>query len=163
MQNKTYVVLYPFGTGARSYKLFDNFGDAAAFLDNEADHTNIILPDDRKITIGKISKSIEEIEQYIADYPDSFDFDVDSEDAILSLLEEEGEDSHEDVSFWRGREVWAERSGDCYTYLAEAEDDKPEAEEGGEVVLAWSDGDEIYETQEELASANAPSYYLINF
>lgn len=142
-----FAVIYPFGT-SNSYELFAERADALAFIDDESDHTNIILPDGT-LTLLEFCYSIEEI---AAEIEENEDWEERLPELALSSVS---------VDHWRLREVWAERQADGeLVYLADGYEDKPESENGGEVVEAWADDDLVYETREEGASANVPSNYI---
>lgn len=132
-ETKTYVVLYPFGTGSRSYKLFSTRDEACAFLDSESNHTRIILPDGT-VTIGVVDGDIEHVEELIWSMThEDDDGDIQSHDAEEALEELMGE-NQEDVKHWRVEE----------------------AEDG-----TWTDDSDTYATREEAEEANTPSQYLI--
>ena len=72
-------------------------------------------------------------------------------------------ESH-NVSYWSLKEIWAEKTGEKLTYLADIEDDKPEPEpepeNDGIVISAYSSDCEIYETEAEAIEFEDSSLYI---
>ena len=67
----------------------------------------------------------------------------------------------QEVSPWVIEEVWAEKMPNGrLTFLADGHEDMPEAEEGGEVIEAYSNECEISESEEECVRCVAPSNFL---
>ena len=157
MEKNTYVVLFPFGTGDRSYALFDSREDAEKKLDNETNITGLILPL-QKVTFGIIiGESAEEVEKKITDIYYDEDDERNSYERILTDMMDESQDMEQ----FQLEEVWAEiNKNGKLIWLASGDDDKPEAENNGEVVRAWSDDDNMYKSEEDANNMCAPSQYL---
>ena len=118
MKTNTYAVLYPFGTGSRSYKLFADSEEAKKFLDAESNHTGIVLPDGT-LTIGIIAgMTTAEVEDAIIS--NHVDAGADAEDVLTSLFAES-----ENVEHWRLTEdedgTWSDEA-DTYATREEGEE-----------------------------------------
>lgn len=61
----------------------------------------------------------------------------------------------QEIYYWSVREIWASKDSNTLTYEAERHEEQPEG-----TILAYYDGNEIYETEEEAIESNNPSQYL---
>jgi hypothetical protein len=67
----------------------------------------------------------------------------------------------QEVSFWQGAHIWAEKDKNGFLgYSGDYDDGMPEPDEGGEIVEAWQTDDEIYLSEDEMNDGEAPSNYL---
>ena len=67
----------------------------------------------------------------------------------------------QEVSFWQGAHIWAEKDKNGFLgYSGDYNNRMPEPDEGGEIVEAWQTDDEIYLSEDEMNDGEAPSNYL---
>lgn len=143
-----------------TYETYASWVEAIDIRSNESD------------TQGRdLSASVYEIEEgqewrierkyYGRDYHDHFLVTTEEVDEDGDIIREETYPdpiSAVGVEYWSVEEVWAEKDNNGHlTLLAPATDEKPEPEDGGEVIIAYSDGVELSLTEEE--ASVPPSMY----
>lgn len=148
-QTTTFIVEYPFGT-SNAYKFFLKAEAAKKFIDEESNHTFLLLLD-KQITMYEVEGDLESVETIFSSQ--------DEQEKKYELLN--NPIRTETVEHFR-LESDVLIAKDKMGYLTRIET-KDEAEEGDVIIEGYSDDVELYETLEEATAANAPSQFMTEF